>query len=78
MIKSEEKEDKKTILNDKDKAEKNGQQENIEEPVKEESLEEKLKNILQRNTVFRPLKKQVKLSKKTRLSRHHIFQKKQI
>ena len=44
MIKSEEKEDKKTILNDKDKAEKNGQQENIEEPVKEESLEEKLKN----------------------------------
>ena len=44
MIKSEEKEDKKTILKDKDKAEKNGQQENIEEPVKEESLEEKLKN----------------------------------
>ena len=44
MIKSEEKEDKKTILNDKDKTEKNGQQENIEEPVKEESLEEKLKN----------------------------------
>ena len=44
MIKSEEKEDKKTILNDKDKSEKNGQQENIEEPVKEESLEEKLKN----------------------------------
>jgi len=44
MIKSEEKEDKKTILKDKDKAEKNGQHENIEEPVKEESLEEKLKN----------------------------------
>ena len=44
MTKSEKKEDHKDVSNDVDKIEKKDQQENLAEPVKEETPEEKFKN----------------------------------
>ena len=44
MTKPEKKEEQKILSNDKDKTEKKDQQKKVTEPIKEESLEEKLKN----------------------------------
>ena len=44
MTKPEKKEEQKILSKDKDKTEKKDQQKKVTEPIKEESLEEKLKN----------------------------------